>query len=114
MSDQYAELAAQNEALREALRLAIEWADECESYVRGDGSWQWMKYGKDWMDSRAKADAALAATPSASLAKHDERVRAEEREACARICENNSGNAGADGIALAEGIRARAMKGETT
>jgi len=113
MSDQYAELAAQNEALREALAKYAKHPDSCPKGV-GIGIY------KPPRDARCDCGiaAALAATPSASLAKHDEKVRAEEREACARAVEAQprslEGYCCVAAVDIAAAIRARATKGETT
>ena len=48
------------------------------------------EYEDSWSlcgECRAKAMAALASTPADALAEHDAKVRAEEREACAKVCD---------------------------
>ena len=55
-----------------------------------------------WWDAERGASTGESLFTLACLLK---RVRDDERERAASICESNAGNAGADGIALAAAIR---------
>ena len=78
------EARAQVGTLREAL---AELRDPCEPYTEFLESGE--AYRRKWNAALAKADAALTSTTAAAAA-HDEQVRAEERERCAKIAEQDS------------------------